>query len=535
MSTDRILPRLREIEDNIDKAYQSNPLIQLARPQALWYLLSAYEEYFIKSDLDQNTQSLTIYEQSALTDNLINQLKWPMRWIYSDCNISTNYSTKYSDHYYSASMQLLAHSFEYMQFESAFSYASWGIIDLRLDNNTIKATPQIEDEAQYDAYDRFTHEQYNPKNGYDFEKIINLIQNDVTVIDTKFSYKLKNRTVAKVTKLFRKTIDNRFRLPTDWKLTKYPLDYYSSVLKTLWIISAIHYCARIVAANRGCVGLGYSQSLIINNRSQLIRKLVGLTELPSFAIDSILTDLTYGKRDMRFPDPALQPLFEIVPGQICWSPNLILTAALERNLLVLLNRTSSGRKSYSQISGHKETILRDSIISDLQNFNFRFKYGKVPSWGTKNDIDIAIISDEQKCCLLVELKSFFGPADPKELYHKSKDIAKGIDQIFVRQKLALEKPNELYSFLKINDDYVLYWAVVSETSIGGGWVQNEMVPVIRNSHLVSKIAEHGNLLSTCSWLMNREYLPTDKDRYQQIMIKAKILDYSLNWYGIALF
>lgn len=62
-----------------------------------------------------------------------------------------------------------------------------------------------------------------------------------------------------------------------------------------------------------------------------------------------------------------------------------------------------------------------------------------------------------------------------------------------------------------------------------------MVPVIRNSHLVSKIAEHGNLLSTCSWLMNREYLPTDKDRYQQIMIKAKILDYSLNWYGIAPF
>lgn len=535
MSTDRISPRLRKVENNIDKAYQSNPLIELARPQAIWYLLSAFEEHFIKNDLNLNTQTLTVFEQSAITDNLINQLKWPMHWIYSDCYTSTNYSTKHSAHYYSASMQLLNHSFQYMQFESAFSYASWGIIDLRLDNNTIKATPQIVEDAQYDAYDRMPHEQYNPENDYDFAKIINLIQNDVTVIDTKFSYKLNNRTVSKVTKLFRKTIDNRFQLPKDWKLTKYPLDYYNSVLKTLWIISAIHYCARIVAVNNGCVGLGYSQSLIINNRSQLIRKLVRFTKLPSIAINSILTDLTYRERNMRVSDPALQPLFEIVPGQICWSPNLILTASLERNLLVLLNRIPRGRKSYSRISRHKETILRDSIISDLQDFNLRFKYGKVPAWGTKNDIDIAIISDEQKCCLLVELKSFFGPADPRELYEKSKEIAKGINQIFVRQKLSIEKPNELYSFLNINDEYVLYWAVVSETSIGGGWVQNERVPVIRASHIVSKITEHGNLLSTCSWLMRREYLPTDKNRYQQIAIKAKILDYSLNWYGIALF
>ena len=45
------------------------------------------------------------------------------------------------------------------------------------------------------------------------------------------------------------------------------------------------------------------------------------------------------------------------------------------------------------------------------------------------DVDLAIISDSEKMCLLLELKWFIDPAEAREIIEKSEEIEKGISQV----------------------------------------------------------------------------------------------------------
>jgi len=530
---DKLSTELRKVEEKIDYSYRSNPLFTLNRPQALWYLLSAYEEHFIR-EINPSRNPLSLYEETALADNLINQLKWPVRWIYTDCPAAESYSPDYSSSNYGHADRLLEHAYNYLSFESAFTYASWGLVNIELKSNRIIASAGLRVDTRYDAYDRIAPDEHDTAVDYDFTKVIDIMRHEVIVKENHFTYRINKKIVNKAMKYAGKTIEKRFSLPPDWKLTEYSLGEYGLIIRTLWVISAIHFYARVLATWEGCIGCGYSEGLVTMTRSQLIHRLIKYTGLSSSCVSSVVNDLTYGSRGISNPDPPLQPLFEIVPGKICWPPNLILTSAAERNLMVLLNRFPEGRKSYSRISRHRETLLQDHIKREVKNDRLRFKSGKVSGWGKSNDIDLAIISDVERCCLLLELKSFIGPADPRELKEKSEEIAHGINQIVVRRQLAADRPENLYQFLKINQNYNIFWGVASETSVGGGWVQHEMVPVIRVSHLIEKLNSVFELGKVCKWFMNRDYLPAPNSTYVEQDISAKLAGYTLDWYGVKL-
>ena len=102
MKTDKLTCKLREIEQEIDVYYKSNPLVNLSFATAAWSLLAFGEEIMLKEQNDgRETQlvsdehinprlvvypgRLTPQENEAIADNLINALKAPMYWLYSDC------------------------------------------------------------------------------------------------------------------------------------------------------------------------------------------------------------------------------------------------------------------------------------------------------------------------------------------------------------------------------------------------------------------------------------------------------------------
>lgn len=163
---------------------------------------------------------------------------------------------------------------------------------------------------------------------------------------------------------------------------------------------------------------------------------------------------------------------------------------------------------------------------------FRFWYGHIPHWGGASQIDLVIISDVEQQCLILELKSFIAPAEPREILDRSSEIRIGIEQIQKRVKMARVHPSSLQTVLNVDDRYRLTWAVASDTSIGASYVQSSDVPVIKTSHLVAKLRQNPTLATCCDWLENRDYLPEEGVHYQEVELEVMAGGWTLEWYGI---
>lgn len=513
--------QLRKAEEEIDEYYKTNPLLKLSRSEALWYLFAEFEENFIRNGIK--------YE-----DNLINSLKWSARWLFKDCSTGGKFKIEYNDKLYEAAHNLLGLSDNYLSFESIFSYWGWEKLNLKIKDNIILTSGIIRKDSCYDAYDRIyidDNEEINKALEYDIKEFNKLIQPIIKIKNDNFSYKLNPKLIKDVKKLVIKNIEIRFNLPSGWKITDYTIGEYKLVLQMLWIISKIHYELRLIAMSNGCLGLGYKNALVIMGKSELINRLSRYTKLEHIIVQNIINDITLGYSGIKNPDPALQPIFEFTENKLAWAPNLIINSNLERNLIVLINRFLKGKELYSKLSNHKEKILQDKIKTDLNKLNFRYWNGNVSEWGNRNDIDFAIISDDEKCCLLLELKSFIRPSEPREVYEKSEEIERGIKQIKERKGNA-KKP--LYDILNINEEYSIYWAVASKTSIGACYIQDDEVPVIGTSHLTSQINKMNSLTKIGEWLKSRAYLPVEGKDYEEVETKKTIGKWTAEWYGLNL-
>ena len=122
------------------------------------------------------------------------------------------------------------------------------------------------------------------------------------------------------------------------------------------------------------------------------------------------------------------------------------------------------------------------------------------------DIDLAIVKESEKVCLLLELKWFIAPAEFREVIHKSEEIEKGISQVLKIKQAFAGNHKPLLEKLNIDSSYRLEGIVVSRNWIGDADVQNSEVPVIPADHLIAKLKGTESLLSTMEWLKNREYL-----------------------------
>jgi len=533
MGTDLVSPELRAVEREIDSAYLKNPLVKLAFGEAAWYFLAFCEERLILPYAPNQDGGETKNQnaQIALADEVINHAKWPLRWLKKSCRTGGAIPDEFNDRMYQASRDLSKLASEYLSFESAFTYASLGLMTLNLEGDRIVPSSTFREDTRYEAYDRLTDLDGKVDTPV-LDLIAELVRDDVRVDGDQFSYPLNPTVVQETLRRAEPGLSRRFRVPSDWNLAGYSLREFATVSKCLWAISIIHFVSRLVAADLGCVGRGYSKALVVMGKDDLIRRINQYTGMAEERIQVLIADLTYGRGSIQSPDLALQPLVNLTDTEVGWAPCLYLNIAVERNLLVLLNRSATSRREYSRVSQQKEQILRSRLMRELRGMGFRFWDGDVTGWSESLDIDLAIISESEKHCLVLELKSFLAPAEPREIRDRSTEIARGVQQIGTRRNCANRQPSELCENLQISADYCISWGVVSETSIGAGWAQDQSVPVVRAAHLVRQLLEARQLRPVCEWLTTRQYLPNEDVNYEVVDIHVQIERWSLDWYGI---
>lgn len=529
MEAPSVSPEIRAAEREIDSHHLMNPLMRQSFAVGAWNFLAACEEIQVR-EVVQQTET-TNQEFAAIADNLVVYTKWPMRWLFKNCRAGGELPRQYSDTLYKDAWDLLQLSSKYVSFESAFLYASSGYLPLEAHGNRISASGPMRNDAGFDAYDRLTRPQKVPETS-NASAYLHSIEQSVRVIGDSFAYDLNPKIVRDGLEALGPFLDDRFSLPEDWKFPRYTVGQFAQVARVLYVLSLIHFHARMTAAGRGCYGLGISRALMVMEKNELVRRVRRYSGISEAAVIGIIEDLTYGGRNQINPDPALQPIVALSPSKLAIPPNLLMYSSMERNLAVLQNRIPDGRDVYSMLSNQKEDISRSSIIANLSNMGFRFWHGHIPQWNLASEIDLAIISDTAKRCLILELKSLIAPADPREILDRADDIRKGVAQIRDRIEKSEILREPMMSALHIDEEYQICWAVASETTIGPGFVQSDDVPIIKIDHLLARLEQNLGLVDCCLWLEHRHYLPVEGIHYREVEIEVEIAGWTLEWYAI---
>lgn len=506
-NNDPVSFELRQVENEIDNFYKSNILMSLPFAEAVWYLLAFYEDIQFKELISSNDPSP--HSAAVLADFLVTTLEHPLLWIWKTCKLGGTAPQSYNAEKYKASWDLADLGKNYLPFDTAFTYASRGRIKLELKNNELHAVKNFFTDSRYEAYDRLVKPKHLSSDSA-APQIRELIEKTVIVSGDKFRYSAGRKVFEKASKILSFISEERFELPENWRFPKYNLKEFRRVASTLTTLTFVHFAARLTAISKGCKRLGYPNSVLVINHKDLIWDITRYSGVSFEATANIVSDLTYGNKSIRKPDPALQPIIKINKTQYILAPSIFLSSSMERNFIVLINRLpdKAYKSLYSKIVDEKEDFMRENIKHKLKGLGFRFFSGKFSTSENLPDIDLAIISESEKVVLLLELKWFIEPSEPREVLEKSEEISKGISQAKLLAGAYVQKPDMFVSLLQIDKNFHVSFAVASQNSIGEEQVQDPNVPVIRVEHLIEKLKSEKEFKKVIGWLSSREYLPT---------------------------
>ena len=525
---DRLTPELRRAEKEIDNHYRSNPLVNLPFARAAWALLAFGEEKMLK----EINLSSTSQEISAATNNLVNDLKDPMHWLYHACGQGGQVPFEWNDEIFQASRDLFDLGTEYGRFVAAYTYASRGWIELELQGSTIQPTENLFNGIEYEAYNRLIkpNESREALSSVNFGKFpMEAIDLALKIHGDRFRCDPNPRMVADTVKAMSPIFDSAFSLPSEWRFSRYSLNDFRKVFEAIVALALIRVTARRIAIDRGCGALGYADSIYVPTFGELLRRIVRYSGVSESKVQSIFDDLSYGNPDISSPDPALQPLIKLNSEVYAIMPQLWICSASERNLTVLLNRLPSEKGIYSKLVGEKETLMRKRLTTCLSTKSFRLVEGRMPNLP---DVDLAVINDSEKTCLLLELKWFIYPAEAREIIEKSEEIRKGISQVCQLQNAFADNHQPLLKKLNIDSNYRIAGVVVSQNWIGHAKAQSYDIPVIQADHLIAKLKDTKDLGSVIEWLKARKYLPEEGKHFKVHRTRATIGKWTLKWYGI---
>lgn len=516
-------------ENAIDSSFGKSPLRSLGYAQAMWTLLSVVEDAHIKmaaiDDLDDD-------QLSAHIDEYINVISYPMR----ECHLRAPKKTMrlrrtYNADHYEQAMAWLNLSRDYRHFCSIFSLWHKSAINISASSSRLATSDWRNLDHRYEAYNRvFKKDGRQDWPRVDPDAIAELIKPLIKVNVERFEINFSASIVSQILDRLKPTIFRRYALPDHWRLSKFSMGDYKSIVTIIQSILFAWFIARVMLARDGMQGLGYPSSVWIIKKEKLLQDLVGYSGVGKAIVSTILSYLTFGQAGIRTPDIAIQPLVDLGDENYALSPFVWLHADLERNLCVLLNQIKEERKIYSVLTQEKESLLRKEIRQFLEPLGYEICSAEVDD----TDVDTAIIDRKNKTCLCLELKWFIEPAEIRETLQRSEELKKGISQARTINDLFHRRDRKLFDRLSLTEEYDFLAVVGSKSWIGFIEIQDRDVPIIKVRHLLEEIKRRGSLAEILIWLRNRDYLPVAGKDFSALPIEIRCGNLSATWYGIKL-
>ena len=179
-----ITPELDAVETAIDSEHLKNRLTELTFSEAAWYFLAFCEEMqFKRLEIDGiNSRQ----DAACHTDQIVNDMKTPLRWLWRACRPGTQTPRKFCDESYKASWDFYNLAHEYGAFEAAYVYASAEVATLELQGDTVVPDIPFRKDPRYEAYDRLCIDEPTEFDGDRANEFFNNVSQTVTVSNNRF-------------------------------------------------------------------------------------------------------------------------------------------------------------------------------------------------------------------------------------------------------------------------------------------------------------------------------------------------------------
>ena len=512
-TTNELTPELKKAAEEVKNYYKSNPLVKLPFATAAWSFLAFVEDYM----LIRTMRIDGIQDLYVLSSEFLVELEHSMSWIYRTCQPNGQVPLTFDDHYYKASNDLFQLGKKYESFVFAYTCANHDWIELKVEDFTILPTGDFFKNYEYELYNILidTHLTEKASSSINFNNFpIDALERSVRVQGDRFFYRLNPRIVSDTIAFLKPLFDEIFLLPNEWQFSRYSLGDFRQVFEAICAIAHIHWNARKIAAIQGCDSMGYLDSIYLPTCDELLRRVIRYSGVSNAKVQNILEDLTYGSGSISHSELAMRPLIKLNSEYYAIVPHVWICSSAERNFTALLNRLESEKRIYLKLaSAEKEERMRQHFTEDLSDKGYRFVWGNVSNLP---DVDLAIINDSEKTCLLLELKWFIAPTVARERIEKSKEIEKGISQVQKLKQAFEDNYRPLLDKLNIDSSYRFEGVVVSQNWIGYANAQSVEIPVIRANHLIKELKATENLQSNIERLKDREYLPKEGTHFEVV-------------------
>jgi hypothetical protein len=254
---DPVNPDLRKIEKEIDEFYLTNPLMKKDYAYATWLLSVVSEDSFFLPlhGLKMKGEELSSQDLAVISDNFVNNLNYPLRWLWSSCKLNGKINFVVDNDDYKAAKTLLELGQDYLPFVAVYTYATLGLVNLELKGREITPEKEIHSIWEYEAYNRLvrTPIDYLSLNYEKFPK--DSILQTLGVYKKRFSYKVNPRIIEEAIEVLQPLIQPRFTLPENWKFSQFTLGEFKKIYESLFVLSYIRFFTRIAVAN-SCYAFG---------------------------------------------------------------------------------------------------------------------------------------------------------------------------------------------------------------------------------------------------------------------------------------
>jgi len=357
-----VYQQIRNAEEEIDTAFSTNGLKEVGYAQAVWTLLSVAEDHDLKI---REINPLPEYQLDAYVDGLLNWLSYPLRVCFKMANRGNKKLIKeLNDEHYQLAQDWIKKAKDYNHFCALFPLWYRKKIDISIvENQLIVDLSSIN--LEYEAYNRLVR-----KSGYginmriDPNQVVDEIVRNTTFEDDRFNVNFNPKLVSRLIVLCNETFSVRYSLPGNWQFSGFNLSQFKSIYISIQALLLAWRIARLIAARKDMQSLGYSSSVWVVQKEELVNRISSYSEQPPNIVKSIFELLTFGNVGIREPDIAVQPLIDLNNGFYALSPFVWLNVDAERNLCVLLNQIDAEKEIYSNLVKDKESIQRN----ELENF-----------------------------------------------------------------------------------------------------------------------------------------------------------------------
>jgi len=254
-------------------------------------------------------------------------------------------------------------------------------------------------------------------------------------------------------------------LPPSFVIEGMSASEISSVLRAIKLLAIYHVLSVFSVADQLKIRGGLVEACVpIWKRTLLVERLSRLSGVTATVVEKIVSALTFG-RNMKNPDPLLQPFFAGNNDTLSVIPVLLAFAEVERNFLALMSKVA--RREFDAASAVFAINMTDNLEREAQKKGWLVRQEfQVLSMFEVGPIDLIMADPRSRTLLILELRWTLRPGDVHEALDRIGLVDQKVAQVQRKARVVHENQAEVLSALHEVSGGSL-WETVSAVIIDG--------------------------------------------------------------------